>query len=357
VKIKKKDLMFTGSGETKEDIGKCIVYLGEGVVSVGGDVIIFSPKRFDSLFLSYALNSNCCIYQRARAGKGEIVVHIYASNLRDLLLPLGSVHEQTQIENYLDNKTAQIDDLIAKKEKLIKLLEEEKTAVINEAVTKGINPNVKLKDSGIEWLGKIPEHWEVKKLKYIAKKVQTGSTPPSNQEEYYKDEINWYTPSDFSDNLLLSASKRKVAHLAVAHNVVKLFPVNSVLVVGIGATLGKVGYIDIEGTSNQQINSISFSTLDKAKYYAKLFFVKRQSIVALSNASTLAILNQAQIKDIFMLFPKEKEIVSINQYIETETTRIDKTIETTKKLIELLKEYRTALISEAVTGKIKVFEG
>lgn len=270
-------------------------------------------------------------------------------------VPIPPREEQTAIVNFLNEKTANIDSLIASKQKLIELLKEERTAIINQAVTRGIDPNVKLKPSGIDWLGDIPEHWEVKKLKYVALKVQTGSTPPSNEEAYYKEEINWYTPADFSDHLKLQSSRRKIAKQVIDDEVVKVFPRYSVLMVGIGATLGKVGYVENESTSNQQINAISFKTLNEAIFYANYFYANKITIVSLANAATLAILNQTQTKDIIV--PTLNDMVELTQivrHIETETNRIDNTISTIKKEIELLQEYRTALISEVVTGKIKV---
>lgn len=98
------------------------------------------------------------------------------------LIPLPNFEEQTAIANYLDEKTVQIDTLIEKKQKLIELLKEERTAIINQAVTKGINPKVKFKPSGIEWLGDIPEHWEVKRLKYLSE-IKTGEKNTEDRVE------------------------------------------------------------------------------------------------------------------------------------------------------------------------------
>lgn len=275
--------------------------------------------------------------------------------IRNASLLIPPKAEQTIIADYLDEKTAQIDTLIAKKQKLIDLLKEERTAIINKAVTRGINPDVKLKPSGIEWLGDIPKHWEVKRLKYVAERVQTGSTPPSNQEEYYEEQVNWFTPSDFSDSLRLTSSKRKISELAIKDGVAKLFPANSVLLVGIGATLGKVGYIEEPASSNQQINAIYFDRLEKATYYAYFLHVNQNNIVSLSNAATLAILNQSQTKDIPCIVPSSnEEIEEIIEFIEKIETVFITTISKIEKEIELLQEYRSALINEVVTGKIKV---
>ncbi|EPV6929468.1 restriction endonuclease subunit S, partial [Campylobacter upsaliensis] len=133
------DLLFSGSGETKEDIGKCICYLGNEKAYVGGDVIVLRQMGQDSLFLSYVLNSDYIKYQKAVISKGEIIIHIYASNLRDLKIPLPPLHEQKEIAAFLDSKVAQIDSVIEKTKKQIELIKEYKNTLINEAVCGRIN--------------------------------------------------------------------------------------------------------------------------------------------------------------------------------------------------------------------------
>ncbi|MBS4331516.1 restriction endonuclease subunit S [Campylobacter vulpis] len=128
------DLLFSGSGETKEDIGKCICYLGNEKAYVGGDVIVLRQMGQDSLFLSYVLNSDYIKYQKAVVSKGEIIIHIYASNLRDLKIPLPPLQEQKEIAEFLDSKVAQIDSVIEKTKKQIELIKEYKNTLINEAI-------------------------------------------------------------------------------------------------------------------------------------------------------------------------------------------------------------------------------
>ena len=277
--------------------------------------------------------------------------------IENLFFPYSPFPEQKQIAKYLDHKTAIIDSLIEKKKKLIELLKEERTNVINQAVTKGLDPNVPMKDSGIEWLGEIPEHWKIKKIKHVADDVQTGITPPSNNSEYFDGgDINWFTPSDFNGDLVLNNSKRKITSKALSDRVAKMFPFNSVFLVGIGATLGKIGLIEKQSSCNQQINPIIFNDEFNPFYGAYFLMAYGPIIISLANASTLAILNQSQTKELLVLAPPLEEQKIIVKQIENETTRIDSIISKSEKEIELLQEYRTALISEVVTGKIDVRE-
>ncbi len=139
--IYKGDILFAGSGETKEDIGKSIVYLGDEKAFAGGDVIIFRQQKHDSLFLSYTLNAKYAKFYKYIESKGEIIVHIYASNLRELRIPIPPLEEQKQIAKYLDDKVAKIDLAITKANEQIKLIQEYKTSLINECVCGRIDLN------------------------------------------------------------------------------------------------------------------------------------------------------------------------------------------------------------------------
>ncbi len=285
---------------------------------------------------------------------GTTIIGLSSVSLSNTFVPLPPLFEQKAIADFLDKKTTQIDGLIAKKERIIELLKEEKTAIINQAVTRGLDATIEFKDSGIEWLGEIPKHWEMKKLKYLSN-VQTGITPPSDETGYYSNaSLDWFTPGDFNDHILLGSSKRKINHLAVKEGVAKIYEPFSVLLVGIGATLGKIGIVDKEASSNQQINAVTFRSIVNPFYGA--FYLKSISklVVSLSNASTLAILNQSQTKDILMVVPPLEEQDAIVAFCKSFDKQSEDVIYREKAEIDYLMEYRDALISEVVTGKIDV---
>ena len=173
------DLLFAGSGETIEEIGKSAVNLIEGPAYCGGDVIGFRPHVVtNATFFGYAADCSTASYQKACMGRGVTVMHIYSSELKNMLIALPPPAEQQSIAAFLDAETAKIDMLVAKKRLLLDRLAEFRTALITRTVTKGLppeaaknagsNPNPPLKASGVEWLGDIPEHWEVKQLRRIA---------------------------------------------------------------------------------------------------------------------------------------------------------------------------------------------
>jgi len=212
----------------------------------------------------------------------------------------------------------------------------------------------KYKPSGVEWMGDVPEHWEVKKLKYVSETIQTGKTPPSNEEKYFQDgTVNWFNPSDFSGDIQLKNSHRKISSLAIEENMVKLYKPKTILVVGIGATLGKVGIIDEAGSSNQQINAITVDERMNPLFCAFYLESFSRIIVSLSNASTLAIFNQTQTKNFEIIAPPKSEQNAIISYLDRKTAQIARAIAEKEQLIALYREERQAIINEAVTKGIR----
>ena len=243
--------------------------------------------------------------------------------------------EQTVIANYLDSKTAEIDALIADKKSLLELYEEEKTAIINRVVTKGVNPDVPMKESGIEWLGEIPEHWEVKKLKYVAH-LRSGTNIVSDQIK----EINEYPV--FGGNGLRGYFS-EFTHEG-----------DLVLIGRQGAYCGNIKYGKGKFWASEHAVVVMPIFEYEMIYLGEL--LRSMNLNKYSVSAAQPGLAVDTIKNLQIPFPPIQEQQSIVQHIETECARIDAKIAKTKKLIELLTEYRTALISEVVTGKIKVTE-
>jgi len=261
--------------------------------------------------------------------------------ISNILLPIPPLPEQTAIANYLDRKTTEIDNLIAKKEQLLKLYDEEKTAIINQAVTKGINPNVKMKDSGIEWLGEIPDHWEVKKLKYVVKLITE-----KNGEDLQK--VGLENIESNSGRFIETNSEFKGEGVK--------FKIGDILYSKLRPYLAKVLLSNFEGAAVGDF----FVLRPNGNYFSD--FIKYRllssSFTEISNSSTYGAkmprVSWVFMAHLFFAIPNNEEQNTIVKHIETETTRINTIIDKTKKLIELLKEYKTALISEVVTGKVKV---
>ncbi|MCO5250731.1 MAG: restriction endonuclease subunit S [Candidatus Kapabacteria bacterium] len=360
-KVEVGDLFFLMSSENYEDVGKSAVLLDDlpdTYLNTFCKGFRITNENVIPRFLNYQLHSRVLRHNLLTGANGFTRINLKIDKVIDLFTALPPLKEQKSIANYLDRKTAEIDELITAKKRLLELYEEEKTAVINQAVTKGINPDVPMKDSGIEWLGKIPKHWEVKRLKTIAR-VQTGRTPKiqNSQIDYFENgELNWFTPSDFDGNIELIESKRKLISEAIEIGEVELFPECSIYLVSIGATLGKVSFFRDKASANQQINIIIFHQTYNP-LFGYYFLVGNKEMINLeADYTTLPILNQSKTKSLLFAVPPPEEQQLIVKHIEIECARIDNKNAKTEKLIELLTEYRTALISEVVTGKVKVIE-
>lgn len=313
------------------------------------------PKDVSSTYFFYIISVSTEAFELL--GSGATFKEISANDFANVKLPLPPLSEQQAIASYLDAKTKPIDDIIAKREKQIELLEEMKSAIISRAVTKGLDPDAKMKDSGIEWIGEVPEHWEVADLKRYAK-ISTGKTPSTKKDEYFEnEEIVWFTPGDFPDgSIILNDSSRKIDKRAIKASEAFLYPKNSVFLVGIGGTLGKIGIFEEEASCNQQINVIVCKSNILKNYVAYYLYSKKEILKVYSNAATLPILNQDKTGYIKIALPPLSEQQAIADYLNTETSKIDTRIAKRRKQIELLQEYKQALITAAVTGKIDVRE-
>lgn len=301
--------------------------------------VIVPNKKIDNRFLMYWLRKN---YQNIRnLGGGDKRDGINLEMIGSIKTPITTPEEQTAIANYLDRKTTEIDELIADKKRLLELYEEEKTAIINQAVTKGINPNVPMKDSGIEWLGEIPEHWEVKRFKYyfnlITEKVEENLPKIGLENIESKSGEFIQTDSDFAGQGVRFRPK-------------------DILFGKLRPYLAKVWLSNFDGQAVGDFY-VFRSKQEVCPEFAK-YRILDSSFIEVTNSSTygskMPRVSWEFIADLPIAFPKYQEQKALVNYIETECALIDAKIEKTEKLIDLLTEYRTALISEVVTGKIKV---
>ena len=219
-------------------------------------------------------------------------------------------------------------------------------------------PYPKYKDSGVEWLGMVPEHWDVVKLRRVALSVDTGSTRALDsfcgEDAESQDCIPWYTPSDFGLNLTLCNSSKRLKRNIAIQNKWKIFPSGSVMIVGIGS-IGNVGLLNADASANQQINVIvPITNKIDVHFLVYTLAAKKDDMLRLSNVTILRIINQNKTKEIWLELPPLPEQRAIAAFLNAETARIDSLIADAEKAIELLRESRTALISDAVTGKIDV---
>lgn len=354
IQLRDEDLLITKDGT----IGKLAIVhdLDKPACLNSGIFVVRSINRdFTTEFLFWILKSKVFNQFNEYTSYGSTIQHLYQNIFVEFSFPFPNLQEQTAIASFLDCKMAEIDQLIADKKRLIELYEEEKAAIINQAVTKGINPNVKMKDSGIEWLGEIPEYWEVKRLSWCFSIIGSGTTPKAGEEIYYfEGNINWLLTGDLNDGDITTTTKKITNKAIEDYSSLKQYPENSIVIAMYGATIGKLGILKIPTTVNQACCVFANSTLFHYPFAFYLLLAARKEIINMSYGGGQPNISQELLKSFRVQVPTIEEQYLIVQHIETKCPQIDSQITKTKKLIDLLTEYRATLISEVVTGKIKV---
>ncbi|MGL6105438.1 restriction endonuclease subunit S [Romboutsia sp.] len=205
------------------------------------------------------------------------------------------------------------------------------------------------KDSGVEWIGEIPSQWDVLPMRHILRLIQTGSTPSTSIDEFFDGDIKWFAPGDFSDEKYLINCNRHITKLAIDKNESKLLPKDTVLLVGIGATLGKVAMIKEESAFNQQITGLVTNKKIVPQFLYYWLKMNTNTLLKTSNFTTLPIVNNEFIKSFPTICPSVNEQKIIVHYLDKKTSQIETLISKKEELIETLKASRTKLISETVT--------
>lgn len=327
-----------------------------GIISTAYGVYrIKKDLKTDYKYFDYLFRSAAYLWELRVRSKGIWRSRYQFTDDAFMTMPviIPSESEQRQIVRFLDFKCARVAKFILNKRRLIQLLKEQKQIIINQAVTRGINPNVKMKPSGIDWLGDIPAHWKKMALRRCCSTVKTGTTPTGASEEYYSTGgFNWYTPGDFTEDLYFGKSGRQLSILGESQ--VRKFPSNTIMIIGIGGTIGKVAISKDVASCNQQINAIVVKRHVDVEFFAYYLRTLREFITKCGKFATLPIINQDETKDLPVLLPELKEQMSIVEQIKQKTRKIDETISRIEHEIELIRQYRMRLISDVVTGGVDV---
>ncbi|MEF3790624.1 restriction endonuclease subunit S [Escherichia coli] len=262
--------------------------------------------------------------------------------------------ERAQILTTLDRETARIDALIEKKTRFIELLKEKRQALITHAVTKGLDPNVKMKDSGVEWIGQVPEAWLNRKVFHAFQAIGSGTTPPSKEHEWYQGgTIPWITTSELRENTVVKTKKCVTSDAMQKFSALKIFPAGSLAIAMYGATIGRLGFLGIPATTNQACCVLSGERDLNIQFLFYWLMAFRADIVAFfSEGGGQPNINQEVIASLRVPSPAPDEQATIAATLDRETARIDTLIGKAEQSITLLKERRAAFITAAVTGQI-----
>ena len=310
--------------------------------------VLKNNEKSDISFINYIFQSNFQKYL-GKYGKGilEIREKISMYDILHSYIPVPSLIEQKRIADFLDKKCFKVDQIISDNNYEIQLLEEYKISIIENTV-KNYNKDCSLRN--IDWITSCDKNVELIKLKYNSI-ISTGTTPKDFEKNETSNKIDWFTPSDFK-SIVLNNSVRKLDIDLVAEN--KMFPKNTTLIIGIGGTLGKVGITQDKCYSNQQITALIGNNKIIPKYLTYNLLSAQKYIKDTCPYTTLPILSNSYLKNIFICIRSKEEQEKIVEYLDNQILKIDEVIDYRKKIIEKLEEYKKSLIYECVTGKKEV---
>ena len=342
--LKKDDIIFADTSEDLDGCGNCVRNTVNGNVFAGYHTVIARLKKKSmGPYLSYLFQSDKWRSQIRTTVNGVKVYSVTRGHLRRCKLFIPPIEEQKSIVAYLDKKTEQVNGLVAAKQKQIELLKEYKQSLIANAVTKGINPKVKMKDSGINWIGKVPEYWEIDKLghRFIQRKEKVSDKvfePLSVSKMGVTPQLESACKTDDGDN-------RKLVRKGD-------FVVNSR-----SDRKGSCGFSELDG-SVSLINIVVTPRCDNGWYYHHLFrsnnYIEEFYRMGRGIVADLWTTRWSEMRTIMIPVPPIDEQKQIVAYINERVSSIDTQISSIEKQIANLNEYKQSLISDVVTGKVKV---
>ena len=323
--------------------------------TASSEFLVFQSSELDMNFLYYAIQSDSFIEEVNTSTYGSKMPRAsweYIKNMR-IAFPTSLV-EQQKIADFLDKKIVQLDKVKSLLEEQIQKLKDYRASLIYETVTKGLDKTVPMKDSGVDWIGQVPEGWEVKRLKdYVD--FQTGTTPPQsigvNQE---REGVRWFKPGDFSDESVdLTSAENYITSEIVKQQKLSVYPEKTILVVGI-ASIGKVGYSENHSYSNQQITALKVTGQTFPKYLAYLMFSSGQYIRETALYTIVPIINNQYLSSLKIVLPNRVVQETIVEYLDKKIEQINKMIVIKNDQIKNINKQRQTLIYDYVTGKRRV---
>jgi type I restriction enzyme S subunit len=333
------------------------VYQAEFNGISSGELLCLTPSnRLHSRFLFYVTSSRLFVDAVNLETFGSKMPRADWEIVGHQPLPLPPIETQKKIAAFLDEKTAQIDGLIEKKHALLKRLAEKRQALITQAVTKGLNPNAPMKDSGIDWLGQVPEHWGVKLVKHVAK-LESGHTPSRQHDEYWEEtnDIPWVSLNDTAllrKSDYISDTTFKINELGLANSSARMLPERAVVFTR-DATIGECAITTKAMAVSQHIIAwLCDHEVLIPEYLLFSLYGMKGELLRLTNGSTIGTIGLSDVKSLGLVVPPIAEQETIIAHVVGAKEDIDSCATDIAKSIEKLEEYRAALISSAVTGKL-----
>ena len=353
--VQKGCLLIADTSEDYEGCGNAIYVDSNKTLFAGYHTIIARPYNIgrDYKYFAYLLLTDNWRQQVRSCVSGIKVYSVNQKILKQTSVLFPPLPEQEAIATYLDEKCGEIDSLISLQEEMISELQAYKQSVITEAVTKGLDLNVPMKDSGVEWIGQIPSNWGKDKIFRIFFIIGSGTTPKATDERIFDGNINWIQSGDINGGIMIEC-KNKISEIVLSqYSTLKIYKAPFIIVAMYGASVGNISISNIDGCVNQACCVMS----DSRQCFSYLFYAIKAAkdyLIYRAEGGGQPNISQDKIKNLWLPLPPLSEQQAIASYLDEKTSQIDSLIALKQEKITELKDYKKSIIYEYVTGKKKV---
>ena len=354
IQIKNDDLLITKDGT----VGKvAIVDKLYGKASLNSGVLLINLNNENSKkYLYWVLCSDVFwTWFNYKNSGNSTILHLYQKDFNEFVYALPRKTEQKQIADFIDKKCKKIDSITSKIEKQIELLKDCKKSIISETVTKGLDKNVTMKDSGIAWIGDIPKHWDISRIKYKLSLIGSGSTPDSSDSLNYDGEFNWIQSGDLYKNYYIQETEKTITKYALTSTkTLKMYTAPFVIVAMYGASVGNIAISRIDAYANQACCSMKGDDSLHTNYLFYLLRASKEQMLMIAIGGTQPNISQQLLKNLKIIVPMYDEQLKITDFLDKKCSEIDSIISKKERQLDLMKEHRKSLIYEYMTGKKRV---
>jgi type I restriction enzyme S subunit len=346
------DILFARSGAT---VGKTFQFKNyKGKACYAGYLIKATPCKWiiDSDFLFFFTKSIGYEEWKNLIFTQATIQNIGADKYQYLPLSVPPLKEQKAIVEYLDKATVKIDRIISIKQEQLVKMGDYYDSRIHEYITKGINKSDFI-ESGIDWQGEVPKHWNKEKLFRLADKMGSGGTPKSTNQDYYGGHISWIQSGDLND-WIVSTTKKTITEEALNNSSAKMFKKGTLLIAMYGATIGKLGVMGMDSATNQACCAIQVGSKLNSDFLFYLLYDMRKFLISQGYGGGQQNISQETLKQQYFYYPEKKEQIEIVNQIKDFRSKQEIIRENVKSQIETLQAYRKNLIHECVTGKKQI---
>jgi type I restriction enzyme, S subunit len=348
--VKKGDVLF---GKLRPYLEK--VYMSDIDGFCSGEFVNFKEFNGEKRYLFYFLLSHGFIEIVNSSTYGAKMPRAEWEYIKNLNIPMPLLSEQNAIATFLDTQCNKIDIIIKELEQQIEILKQYKTSLITETVTKGLNKNVPMKNSGIDWIGKIPTHWEVTKIKFSVSLIGSGTTPASDNNEYYNGEYNWIQSGDLYNVNEITMTEKKISKLAIkTYQILNYYSSDFIVLAMYGASVGNVAISKIDAYSNQACCCIKPDKNTDLRFMYYYFVICKENLIEKAVGGGQPNISQIVIKNEQFLKVPLDEQKAIAAFLEIKCKEITDIITEKQQSIDTMKAYKKSLIYEYVTGKKRV---